>query len=159
MPSLAQLSKSIDSYRRGELSLDQFADWFEDVSLGMFGESPDVLAACLAIEAAFSRLRFEGIAESEFRKELENAIRPFALQRSSRAILVYYGEASKRHLAASPSGAFWFATSDVAASDVRGFQNIVQNVVSASARTVVVEKESKETASATVFVLPLAVAV
>jgi len=81
MLSPADLSEAIAAYTCGEVSLDQFADWFSAASRCMFGESEAVLEVCLAIEAAFSRLLFEHISEREFREELANAIRPFEIHR------------------------------------------------------------------------------
>jgi hypothetical protein len=105
MPSLDELSEAIRAYKSDELSLDQFSAWFEDVSLGMFGEPPDVIEACLAIEAAFSRLRFEGIPEREFQQELANAIRPFAVQSPTASvdpIQIVYGKPPVRTGTANP---------------------------------------------------------
>jgi len=72
------LENAVKDYRSGKLSLDAFEQWFRDNSRGMFGESGDVLEACLAIESAFSLLRFDDVSEDEFREELAEAIRPFA---------------------------------------------------------------------------------
>jgi hypothetical protein len=71
----------------------------------MFGEPADVLEACLAIEAAFSRLRFERIPEREFQEELANAIRPFASQSptvSVGSIQIVYGKPPVRTGTANP---------------------------------------------------------
>ena len=77
MPSLADLSNAIAEYRDDHISLDGFEDWFRTNSRGMFGEDdPQFLEACLSIEAAFSRLRFEGLSEMAFRDELADAIAP-----------------------------------------------------------------------------------
>jgi hypothetical protein len=77
MPSLAEISQAIASYRAKSISLDAFEDWFRDNSRGMFGEGEDILAVCVAIEQAFSRIRFDDATEQEFREELVNAILPF----------------------------------------------------------------------------------
>lgn len=77
MPLLADLSQAISAYRRGSVSLDKFEDWFRTASRSMFGESEDVLRACLAIETAFSELGNGEMHEPEFAEELANAIGPF----------------------------------------------------------------------------------
>jgi hypothetical protein len=59
------------------MSIDGFEDWFRDNSRGMFGEGEKVIAACVAVEAAFSMIRFDNATEEEFQVELANAIRPF----------------------------------------------------------------------------------
>ena len=74
--TLDDLSQAIGAFRRGQMSLDAFEDWFRTNSRGMFGETEDVLEACLAVEAAFSGLSYTGQRE-EFQRELANAIRPF----------------------------------------------------------------------------------
>lgn len=74
MPSLADLSQTVAAYRRRDLSLGEFEDWFRTNSRGMFGEDAEFLDACMAIESAFSRYHFEGISEQAFRDELANAI-------------------------------------------------------------------------------------
>jgi hypothetical protein len=78
MLSAEDLAQAASAYKSGSASLDQFADWFRVVSRRKFSESPEVLHAIQEIDAAFSRLDFEGIDETEFREELDNAIRPFA---------------------------------------------------------------------------------
>jgi hypothetical protein len=77
MLSLADLSRQVLDYQRGNISLDAFEDWFRTASRGMFGENKEVLDACVAIEQAFSKLSFEGISEEDFSKELASALRPF----------------------------------------------------------------------------------
>jgi hypothetical protein len=77
MPSLAQISQAIADYREGRLSIDAFDDWFHENSRGMFGENETVQAALLAIDSAFSSIRFDEATEEEFQRELANAIRPF----------------------------------------------------------------------------------
>jgi hypothetical protein len=77
MPSMEELANSVENYRNGSLSLDDFEDWFRDSSRGMFGESDGVREACLLIESAFSHVRFEDASEEVFRGELAEAIHPF----------------------------------------------------------------------------------
>jgi hypothetical protein len=77
---LDELSQQIAAYGLGRVSLDAFEDWFRSHSRGMFGESPEVLNACIGVEEAFSELRAFGDV-SRFRMELANAVRPFAAQR------------------------------------------------------------------------------
>jgi len=77
MPNLAELSRAVAAYKKGDLRLGAFEDWFRDNSRGMFAEGDEVFEACNAIEAAFSRYYFEGISEEILREELEVAIRPF----------------------------------------------------------------------------------
>jgi hypothetical protein len=81
MPNLEELSRAIAAYHNGRLRLGAFEDWFRDNSRGMFGEEEDVLQACIAIEAAFSRYYFEGISEEDLRRELAAAVYPFEEQR------------------------------------------------------------------------------
>lgn len=66
MLSLSDLSQAISAYRNGSVSIDNFEDWFRTASRGMFGDSKEVLNVCLAIEAAFSELRYSGMSNSEF---------------------------------------------------------------------------------------------
>lgn len=80
MLSMQALENTVKDYRSGKLSLDAFEQWFRDNSRGMFGASSDVLEACLAIESAFSLLRFDDVSEAEFRKELAEAVGPFGAQ-------------------------------------------------------------------------------
>jgi hypothetical protein len=80
MLSMQALENKVKDYGSRKLPLDAFEQWFRDNSRGMFGESDDVLEACLAIEAAFSLLRFDDVSEDEFRKEVAEAIRPFEPQ-------------------------------------------------------------------------------
>jgi hypothetical protein len=75
MPSMEDLARAVADYRDRKISLDDFEDWFRDNSRGMFGESPDVLEACLLFEAAFSRLRFEDVSEAVFCQDLVDAVR------------------------------------------------------------------------------------
>jgi hypothetical protein len=76
---LDELSQQIAAYRLGRISLDAFEDWFRSHSRGMFGESPEVLNACIGVEEAFSELRSFGNVD-RFRMELANAVRSFAAQ-------------------------------------------------------------------------------
>ena len=77
MLSLADISAAIERYRSGSISIDRFEDWFRDNSRGMFGEELAVLNVCLAVESAFSSVRFGNATEKEFAQELAAAIRPF----------------------------------------------------------------------------------
>ena len=79
MFTLEDLSRAIAAYEDEQSSLDQFEDWFRDVSRQKFAQSREVLLAIREIDSAFSRLHYEGIPEAEFAKELANAVRPFAL--------------------------------------------------------------------------------
>jgi hypothetical protein len=81
MLSMQVIENAVNNYHSKELSIDTFEQWFRDNSRGMFGESSDVLEACLSIESAFSHLRFDDISEEEFREELATAVRPFAAQK------------------------------------------------------------------------------
>lgn len=83
MLSVADLSEAVSAYRTGSVSLSKFEDWFRTASRSMFGESEDVKNACLAIEAAFSELRNGEMSESEFGRELANAICPFVQNTAS----------------------------------------------------------------------------
>jgi hypothetical protein len=74
---LADLPKAVAVYQNGCMSLDQFEDWFRTNSRGMFGESPEVLEACLSIDAAFSELRYGVMTQQDFDQELATAVRPF----------------------------------------------------------------------------------
>ena len=87
MPSLAELSQAVAEYQSGRMSIDEFEDWFRDNSRGMFGESADILEACLAVEAAFSEMRFGRASEDNFLLELAAAVRSFSEQR-----VFVYGE-------------------------------------------------------------------
>jgi hypothetical protein len=77
MLPLNDLVQAVDAYRSGDVSLDEFADWYDRASLGKFGESANVLEVCMAIDFAFSSLQFENISEEQFRQELDEAIRPY----------------------------------------------------------------------------------
>lgn len=92
MLSLVDIEQAVEAYSTQHVSLDQFADWFARASRGMFGESKEVLEACISIEQAFSALHLDGISEEEFSKELAAAIRPFAISPSLRAQSIVYGE-------------------------------------------------------------------
>jgi len=73
---IKHLSLAVGKYRDGQMSLDQFADWFRAVSRRKFAESEEVRSAILEVDSAFSRLDFDGIDEAEFRRELESAVHP-----------------------------------------------------------------------------------
>jgi hypothetical protein len=77
MLDLAQISQVVENYKNGQLSLDQFADWFLSVSRRKFSESGEVLTALLQIDSLLSQLYFDGLVESEFREELAKALLPF----------------------------------------------------------------------------------
>ena len=79
MPNLAELSRAVAAYKKGDLRLGAFEDWFRDNSRGMFAEGGEVIEACNAIEAAFSRYYFEGIFEEILREDLDAALRPAVL--------------------------------------------------------------------------------
>lgn len=60
----------------GDANLDQFEDWFRTNSRGMFAECAEILDAFLAIDAAFSELRYGNMTLAGFRVEIVNAISP-----------------------------------------------------------------------------------
>lgn len=91
MLSLADLSQAIAAYRSGSVSLGQFEDGFRTASRSMFGESKEVLNACLAIEAAFSELHYGEMSELDFRQELANVVaRPFVKEARSAEIILRF---------------------------------------------------------------------
>jgi len=98
MPNLAELSRAVAAYKKGDLRLGAFEDWFRDNSRGMFAESDEVIEACNAIEGAFSRYYFEGISEEILREELEVAIRPLSESASEAVVL-----SNKAAVAPAPS--------------------------------------------------------
>jgi hypothetical protein len=75
MPSIEDLASAATAFAEHRLSLDDFEDRFRDNSRGMFGGSPRFQEACLLIEAAISRLRFEAVDESVSREDLAAALR------------------------------------------------------------------------------------
>jgi hypothetical protein len=83
MSLAAEMLQAVSSYRKGDISLGQFEDWFRDNSRGMFGESPDVLEMCLSIDAAFSELRYGALPRESFDEELASAIFPFEAKEES----------------------------------------------------------------------------
>ncbi len=78
MLTRSDLEQAIEAYSSNTVSLDQFADWYDNASRGKFGASKDVLSLCLEIDLALSNLQFEGISEGQFREELATVVRPFA---------------------------------------------------------------------------------
>jgi hypothetical protein len=98
--SLDDLSQAISAYRDGDMTLDSFEDWFRDDSRGMFGESPEVLEACLAIEAAFSMLRYSG-DRSAFRQELANVVSPSVFSAYGEPIEIVVGKPQFRATSAN----------------------------------------------------------
>ncbi len=75
---LPDLAEKIAAYRDGRISLDQFENWFRDHCRGMFGDPPEVLRACISIDAAFVELRDGGMSLQNFAYELVEAVRSFA---------------------------------------------------------------------------------
>lgn len=75
------LRQLVSSFLVGRTSFDSFADNYRHISRVKFGASPDVLKACLDIDAALSMVYFDDATEIEFREELEKAIRHFVSQR------------------------------------------------------------------------------
>jgi hypothetical protein len=94
MLSIADLSQAIAAYNDGNVSLDQFADWFHQASRAKFGYSAPVRSLCLEIDLAFSRLDYDGINEDEFRRELANTILPFAEHTSLEKLPAIYFRSS-----------------------------------------------------------------
>jgi hypothetical protein len=76
MADLEDLARAVRAYERDEWSLDQFADWFRDVSRRKFAEPVEVRKMIFEIDGLFSEMHFAGKAEAEFRQELANAIAP-----------------------------------------------------------------------------------
>ncbi len=76
MPQRTDSPNAFAAYQSGNLSLDDFEDWFRTNARGMFGENQDVLDACLSVENAFVEVRENVITKEEFRRELAAAIRP-----------------------------------------------------------------------------------
>lgn len=60
MLALNEVELAVSKYLNNQWSVDQFEDWFYDNSRSMFGESPEVLSACMSIDEALSRYHFEG---------------------------------------------------------------------------------------------------
>jgi hypothetical protein len=77
---LQDLRRLASSFLEGRNSFDHFADSYRHISRGKFGASPDVLKACLDIDAALSMVYFDDATENEFREELAKAVHPFALE-------------------------------------------------------------------------------
>jgi hypothetical protein len=78
MADLEDLARAVRAYERDEWSLDQFADWFRNVSRRKFAEPVEVRKAIFEIDAIFSEMHYAHKSQAEFRKELANAVRPFA---------------------------------------------------------------------------------
>jgi len=79
MLNLSDLSKHVADYRQEQESFDDFVDWFRDGSRG-YSRHIEMGPAIAAVEAALSKYYFQGRDEMALRRELENAIRHFALQ-------------------------------------------------------------------------------
>ncbi len=78
-----ELVQAVNAYCYSRASsLDGFEEWFRTNSRGMFGDNDAVLEASLAIESAFSDLRYSN-DEQAFREELLRAIRPFVNRSAS----------------------------------------------------------------------------
>lgn len=73
---LQDLRRLVSSFLEGRDSFDHFADNYRHISRGKFGASPDVLKACLDIDAALSMVYFDDATEDDFRKELAKVV-PF----------------------------------------------------------------------------------
>jgi hypothetical protein len=104
MLSLADLSREISAYQCSKISLDAFEDWFRTVSSGMFGESEEVLRACISVEEAFSKLHFEGISELAFSRELGDAIPPSTSHAAEMTVFSFCSTA-KAHLSVATAAA------------------------------------------------------
>jgi hypothetical protein len=72
------LSAKVAAYVDGNLSLDQFADWFLDNSREMFGESLEMREALLSIDNTLSEFRYGVMTAQDLRDELAKAVQPFA---------------------------------------------------------------------------------
>jgi hypothetical protein len=78
MFSLDELSAQINDLRQGNLSLDDFEDWFSDNSGGAYAADDDRISeAYSCIEALFSEYHFERVPAAEISEKLEGVIRPF----------------------------------------------------------------------------------
>lgn len=95
MLTLAELSKQIAAFRGGQISLDDFEDWFRTNSRGAYS-IPDVSEAAASVEAAFSKYYFQSIGEQQLSRELANAIRPF-VERQHRMFRMRWDEVAEAH--------------------------------------------------------------
>jgi hypothetical protein len=78
----SELLNAVECLQGGALSLDDFEEWFRNHSRGMFGESPEILRACLTIDSAFAELSYGALTPEGFREELAEAVRPFVVDSS-----------------------------------------------------------------------------
>ena len=61
------LQHIVTEYLQNEISFDDFTDRYRRVSRGKFGTNPQVLEACLKIDAVLSQVYFDGMTENQFR--------------------------------------------------------------------------------------------
>jgi len=80
MDALQKLENAIAGYQQSSLSYDRFEDQFRSVAQTVFAEREDVQGVIFSIEGLLAEFR-EGCLDGErLRKELANAIRPFAMR-------------------------------------------------------------------------------
>jgi hypothetical protein len=72
-----ELSKAVEEYQRGGMSLEAFEQWFEENSAMEFAD-PESNRVRAAVDAALAEYHFDHIEEPAFRRELAAAVRPFA---------------------------------------------------------------------------------
>ena len=87
MQTLDDLSQAVHAYQTGEAPLADFEDWFRRASRNRFASPVAVRDVYDAVDMAFVRLDEAEISETEFREELANAIRPFAVSVSKSSAL------------------------------------------------------------------------
>jgi hypothetical protein len=81
MFTLEELSQRIAACNSGSSTISEFADWFEDNCNGAY-EIDTLRDATVAIDAALSEYRYDGIGETVLKEELATAVRPFVLSES-----------------------------------------------------------------------------
>jgi hypothetical protein len=141
MLSLAELRERVSAYCDGDVSFDDFADWYRRSSRGKFGADKEVLGACLRVDAALSGFYFDGEDEALLRRELGRSVRPFVPHESETASVRYEATLA---VAVAATIVSVFAPAIVASYPARRVEMRANNVVGA-------EASYKGAASATEF--------
>jgi hypothetical protein len=76
MLTLYDLSRQISAYEAGQLSLDDFEDWFRSSSKGAYASSRQVSEVAGSVESALSRFYFQQGDEETLKRDLGSAIQP-----------------------------------------------------------------------------------
>ncbi|HTA66673.1 MAG TPA: hypothetical protein VK776_00280 [Bryobacteraceae bacterium] len=77
MLSLDELKQKVDAVQLGNLSLDDFEDWFRTNSKGAYAsKDPHLSEAAASVEAAFSKYSFQVLDQQQLREDLLQAVHP-----------------------------------------------------------------------------------